>query len=85
MMQTIIQTGRQAALAAGEIMRRNYLKPHHVTLKSAIDPVTETDLACQQTIITLIQQTFPEHGFLAEERIREDVGEGARGHRPLPP
>src|SRR4030042_1920803 len=81
MMDRIIKTGRQAALAAGEVLRRNYLQPHHITLNSAMDPVTETDLASQETIISLIQQTFPEHGFLAEEG---RVGEGAKGRGPSP-
>jgi len=76
-----IEVGRQAALAAGAVLRQNYLKPQHITLKSAIDPVTETDLQSQETIINLIRQTFPDHGFLAEEI----VGEGAKGHRPLAP
>jgi myo-inositol-1(or 4)-monophosphatase len=62
-----IEVGRQAALAAGAVLRQNYLKPQHITLKSAIDPVTETDLQSQETIINLIRQTFPDHGFLAEE------------------
>jgi len=77
MLEQVIQVGRQAALAAGAILRRNYDKPHDITLKSAIDPVTESDLASQETIISLIRQTFPDHGFLAEEAM-EEVGEGAK-------
>jgi len=72
----VAAVGRQAALAAGAVLRLNYLKPHQVTLKGAIDPVTETDLQAQETIISLIRRHFPDHGFLAEE---EDVGEGAKG------
>jgi myo-inositol-1(or 4)-monophosphatase len=78
MMEKVIRTGRQAALSAGAILRQNYLKPHRVTLKGAIDPVTETDLQSQETIIALIRQTFPDHGFLAEE---ERAGQG-RGGQP---
>jgi len=75
----IIATGRQAALAAGAVLRQNYLQPHQVMLKGAIDPVTETDLQSQETIITLIRQAFPDHGFLAEEG---KVGAGSpRPHR----
>jgi myo-inositol-1(or 4)-monophosphatase len=71
----IAQTGRQAALAAGAVMRLNYQKPHHITMKGAIDPVTETDFQCQEIIMGIIRQAFPDHGFLAEER----VGEGEAG------
>jgi myo-inositol-1(or 4)-monophosphatase len=67
MMDRIALVGRQAALAAGAVMRLNYEKPHEITMKGAIDPVTETDFQCQEIIIGMIRQTFPDHGFLAEE------------------
>ncbi len=75
MPDNIAQIGRQAALAAGAVMRLNYGKPYEITMKGAIDPVTETDFQCQAIIIALIRQAFPDHGFLAEERI----GEGEAG------
>jgi myo-inositol-1(or 4)-monophosphatase len=74
----IAQIGRQAALAAGAVMRQNYQKPHRITLKGTIDPVTETDFQCQAVIIGMIRQAFPDHSFLAEERL----GEGGVGQPP---
>ncbi len=74
----IAQIGRQAALAAGAVMRQNYTKPHEITMKGAIDPVTETDFQCQEIIIGMIRQAFPDHGFLAEET----AGEGDGGQPP---
>jgi myo-inositol-1(or 4)-monophosphatase len=71
MIDKIAQIGRQAALAAGAVMRLNYRKPHQITMKGAIDPVTETDLQCQAIIIGMIRQAFPDHGFLAEEGVDE--------------
>jgi myo-inositol-1(or 4)-monophosphatase len=57
-------------------MRQNYPKPHQITMKGAIDPVTETDFQCQEIIIGMIRRAFPDHGFLAEERAEEgDVGQ----------
>ncbi len=44
MLDKVAQTGRQAALAAGAVLRQNYYKPHQITMKGAIDPVTESDL-----------------------------------------
>jgi myo-inositol-1(or 4)-monophosphatase len=67
----IAQIGRQAALAAGAVMRQNYQKPHQITMKGTIDPVTETDYQCQEIIMGIIRQAFPDHGFLAEERVGE--------------
>ncbi len=81
MLNNVAHIGRQAALAAGEVLRHDYLKPHRITLKGVIDPVTETDLKSQETIINLIRQNFPDHRFLAEEI----VGEGAKGCEPFPP
>jgi myo-inositol-1(or 4)-monophosphatase len=67
MIEKIAKVGRQAALAAGAVLRLNYLKPHEVHLKGVIDPVTESDLQSQEIIINIVRQHFPEHGFLAEE------------------
>jgi myo-inositol-1(or 4)-monophosphatase len=75
MTDTIAQIGRQAALAAGAVMRLNYGKTHEITMKGAIDPVTETDFQCQAIIIGLIRQVFPDHGFLAEEKGGEGEAE----------
>lgn len=76
LLDQVRQVGRQAALAAGALLKLNYEKPHDITMKSAIDPVTESDFAAQKTIISLIRQTFPDHGILAEEKMESEVGEG---------
>ena len=74
----VAAVGRQAALAAGAVLRQNFCKPHRITFKGAIDPVTESDIQAQEMIIALIRQTFPGHGFLAEETIREENVEQPR-------
>ena len=84
MLEKVHQAGRQAALAAGALMRINYRQPQRVTLKGTIDPVTETDLQAQEIIIALIRNNFPDHVFLAEEvaggldQSGGRVGEGPR-------
>lgn len=80
----IAQIGRQAALAAGAVMRQNYPKPHEITMKGAIDPVTETDFQCQEIILAMLRQAFPDHGFLAEERGGERIGEQPPPAAPKP-
>jgi len=67
MLDKVAQIGRQAALAAGAVLRQNYYQPHRITLKGVIDPVTESDFQSQEMIISLIRQRFPDHDFLAEE------------------
>ncbi len=69
LLDKVAETGRQAALAAGAVLRQNYYKPHEITMKGAIDPVTESDLESQEMIIALIRQRFPEHCILAEENV----------------
>lgn len=71
MLEKVVQTGRRAALAAGAVLRQNYSKPHQITMKGAIDPVTESDLQSQEMIIALIRQNFPDHDILAEEATGE--------------
>ena len=88
----VIHVARQAALAAGALLKQNYEKPHDIKMKSAIDPVTESDFASQETIINLIHQNFPGHGILAEEEEVNagegadelDAGKGAKGRGPAP-
>ena len=85
MMEQVVRVGRQAALAAGAVQRLSYLKPHRIILKGDIDPVTEADLRCQELIINLIRQVFPDHGFLAEETLGEaGQGPGPSPQAPLP-
>lgn len=42
------------------------------------DLVTEADLAAERRIVERIRETFPDHGFLAEESAREDRGDAPR-------
>ncbi len=67
MSDALLKVARQAAVAAGALLRLNFDRPHDITLKGVIDPVTESDLQSQEIIISLIRQVFPDHAFLAEE------------------
>ena len=74
----IAQIGRQAALAAGAVMRQNYHQPHEITMKGAIDPVTESDLQAQEMIIALIRQIFPDQGLFVEAGFKPALTSPAR-------
>ena len=91
MLERIARVGRHAALTAGALLRHNYYKPHEVTMKGAIDPVTDSDLMAQELIMGLIHQAFQEHDFLAEEDVAEPAasmeaqpGQPLTGHPALP-
>ncbi len=60
---------RAVALAreAGELQRAKLWQPIKIELKGAIDLVTEVDKAAEALLVGGLQQSFPEHDFLAEE------------------
>jgi myo-inositol-1(or 4)-monophosphatase len=59
----------RAARAAGNIIVRNMDRIDRLTVSSkrSNDFVSEVDHQAEQAIIQVLSQTYPEHGFLAEE------------------
>jgi len=57
----------EAARSAGAILRQHEDGPRLVTHKSAVDLVTEVDLACEQAIRCVLQDHTPEIPVLGEE------------------
>jgi len=85
--ELIRQVGRQARWQPGPAqaeLRKTSLH-HYEKAPSTRSP--ESDFASQQLIVNLIQQTFPDHGILAEEVMEDEneVGKGDNGRGPLPP
>jgi myo-inositol-1(or 4)-monophosphatase len=66
-LQQIQQTGREAALVAGALLRQNFSRPQEIKLKGRHDPVTESDFQSQHLIIRTLTKTFPDYHLLAEE------------------
>lgn len=62
------QLAIQAALAAGEIIKKGFGKEFEITSKPGKQNfVTEYDHASEDCIISLIKEHFPSHDFLGEE------------------
>ena len=61
------QTAIRAALAAGQILRQHYRKPHQISFKGVIDLVTEIDGQSESLIHKLLEREYPNYGFLGEE------------------
>lgn len=60
--------GIQAALCAGDILRRGFGTNFEISSKtSSLNLVTEFDKASERAIIELIARHFADHAFLAEE------------------
>ncbi len=63
----MLETGIVAARLAGQraMEELNFIKASLKNNKSEM--VTETDARCQQIIVDRIKETYPDHGFIAEE------------------
>ena len=73
MLETAIVAARLAGQRAMEEL--NFIK---ASIKSSDEMVTQADARCQQIIIERIKETYPDHGFLAEE------GVGGKAFKQLP-
>ena len=66
---------RHLADAAGDVIRPYFRKPLAISDKADLTPVTAADRTAEETMRSLIEARFPEHGILGEEfgRVREDA------------
>ena len=56
-----------AARAAGALAMRYYRGGFEVTIKPDQTPVTQADQEAERTIVDILGNAFPDHGFLGEE------------------
>lgn len=68
-MHPMLSTAVKAARRAGAIINRASLEPEkiQVSSKGAHDLVTNIDKVAEQAIIEILQEAYPDHGFLGEE------------------
>lgn len=71
----MLELGKQAALAAGEILTDNFEKIREVSRKADGSLVTNVDIEAEKRIVGLIKNKFPEHGILTEET--PEINEGS--------
>ena len=66
---SILQTIIAIAHEAGAIVRDRFPRTAlaRIDFKSAVEPVTETDIAVERVIVTRLRAAFPDHDILAEE------------------
>jgi len=78
-----LETAIVAARLAGQhaMEKLQFLK---VSVKNQTELVTQADTQCQQIIIDRIKETFPDHGFIAEEAKDANMfKQSPRGDEPL--
>jgi len=63
-----------AAKEAGRLQMVHYGRRHKIKYKSEIDPVTEVDRLCEETIVRMISDAFPDHDILSEETPFKEKG-----------
>lgn len=62
-----LQLAGAAAGAAGTVLRQKFETGFAIRSKAPSDLVTEADLAAEDTIVSLIRESYPGHAVLAEE------------------
>ena len=62
-----LQVAIAAAKEAGRIQMIHFGHSHPVEYKGEFNPVTEVDRLCEQAIVRMILDAFPDHDILTEE------------------
>lgn len=79
MLETAIVAARLAGQRAMEEI--NFIK---ASVKSSTQLITQADARCQQIIIDRIKETYPDHGFIAEEGSKGEIfKQSPRSTQPL--
>jgi myo-inositol-1(or 4)-monophosphatase len=67
--ENILKVAQEAALLAGNYLKKNYgkIKRPEVEFKGEIDLVTKCDKESQEIICSILEKKFPNHSILAEE------------------
>ncbi|MBI2954102.1 MAG: inositol monophosphatase [Chloroflexi bacterium] len=70
----MIRVAIEAARAGGAVVARGFTRTRSVRFKGRANPVTDTDLKAEETIVDLIAKNFPEHNIITEEERSIDRG-----------
>lgn len=62
-----LQIAIEAAKKAGQIQKLNFGHSHQVEYKGVINPVSEVDKLCEQSIVRMISNDFKDHDIMTEE------------------
>ena len=76
MINELLSVAIQAAMQAGELLRKKWEEPREISEKGFRDLVTDADHASQALIVQIIQSHYPEHGFLVEEKVSDLPADG---------
>ena len=77
-MQLFLELAVNAARAAGKLQKERLDSEHEIMFKGESDLVTEVDRQCEEMIVGMIREAWPDHDFLAEENDYEQAGSSYR-------
>jgi myo-inositol-1(or 4)-monophosphatase len=82
-MAQILEFAVELAFESGRIQKRHYRQKHTIFHKGEIDLVTDVDLECQERIVSLIAERFPDDHIISEEK--DNVFEGRKNRWIIDP
>ncbi len=65
--EEFLETAIEAAKKAGSLISESFRGEKNVSFKGKTDLVTEVDRNCEEVIIQLLKEKYPDHKFLGEE------------------
>lgn len=73
-----LQAAVEMALESGRIQKESLTKDFAIRHKGEINLVTDVDIACQEKIISMIRERFPDDDVIAEEQSNDYTGQRNR-------
>lgn len=72
----ILKDAELVARSAGDILYQAYSQPRQIEYKGAVNLVTGADRASEHSIVSALQEAFPDHAVVAEEGSNSDGPSG---------
>lgn len=72
-METFRDLAARVARKAGQVLQKRLGRTKRIDYKGAVNLVTEMDFLSEKIIVSEIRKQYPDHGFLAEEKAREQT------------
>ena len=72
-METFRDLAARVARKAGQVLQKRLGRTKRIDYKGAVNLVTEMDFLSEKIIVSEIHKQHPDHGFLAEEKAREQT------------
>ncbi len=69
-MTDFLNIARRAARKSGKILRENIAGTRSISYKGDVNLVTEMDTLSERTIVGVLQESYPDHGIIAEEETK---------------